>query len=285
VKRSKNEISTLTRVPPARGAIWFSAAAVCGISCRDLQVPNVRNLDIKPYAISSLTTDTLATPRLSHHSETEGRLDVKYAVTQGSRAADLTSTRISPGRSRRAAGQLTRFTVLSREARLLPRKPGHLLLRRGVNQQRGVGTSAAASSAAAASDAPIMFYDRRNRLNEGRQVPLNVGGRLTGRAEAVQRRPAQHPRLGDEEQTGALATNFSAVRLKRDVAAAEQRRCVVHQPIEVHEVGPGANSFVRRRWHLRVSSRICKSTRNGRATDTERFDHARQHQLSRAHRF
>ena len=63
VKRSKNEVSTLTRVPPARGQSGFQypqfAATLVGI----VAPPAGANLDVKPYAISSLTTDQLGTRR------------------------------------------------------------------------------------------------------------------------------------------------------------------------------------------------------------------------------
>jgi hypothetical protein len=39
---------------------------------------------VKPYAISSLTTERVATPQRSNDPEAEAGLDVKYAVTQGS---------------------------------------------------------------------------------------------------------------------------------------------------------------------------------------------------------
>ncbi len=42
------------------------------------------------------------------------------------------------------------------------------------------------------SDAPIMFYSRRIGLNEGHEVPLNAGGRLTRTGRQVQRRPSQY---------------------------------------------------------------------------------------------
>jgi len=89
VKRSKNEISTLTRVPPARGQSGFQypqfAATLVGI----VAPPSGANLDVKPYAISSLTTERVATPQRSNDPEAEAGLDVKYAVTQGL-VADLT---------------------------------------------------------------------------------------------------------------------------------------------------------------------------------------------------
>src|SRR5262245_14578329 len=83
VKRSKNEISTLTRVPPARGQSGFQypqfAATLVGV----VAPPAGANLDVKPYGISSVTTDHLGTPTRSNDPEAEAGLDVKYAVTQG----------------------------------------------------------------------------------------------------------------------------------------------------------------------------------------------------------
>ena len=57
VKRSKNEISTLTRVPPARGQSGFQQAQFAA-SLVGIEAPRGgANMDLKPYAISSLTTD------------------------------------------------------------------------------------------------------------------------------------------------------------------------------------------------------------------------------------
>jgi hypothetical protein len=61
-----------------------------------------------------------------------------------------------------------------------------------------------------------MFYSRRIGLNEGRQVPLNIGGRLTGRAGKYSV-GLLNIQTGEEEQTNARDTNFSAIRVKRDV--------------------------------------------------------------------
>ena len=58
VKRSKNEISTLTRVPPARGQPGFQqaslAASVVGLRGA---ARAVRSLDLKPFATSSAATE------------------------------------------------------------------------------------------------------------------------------------------------------------------------------------------------------------------------------------
>jgi hypothetical protein len=64
-KRSKNEMSLLTKVPHSRGQaamVQMSfAASLVGLEAP----PAGRNLDLKPYATSSVTTDHNVTPRVS----------------------------------------------------------------------------------------------------------------------------------------------------------------------------------------------------------------------------
>src|SRR5262245_46554472 len=116
-KRAKNEISTLTRVPPARGQSGFQqpqfAASLVG-----LEAPRAgANIDIKPYAISTLTTDRLATPSVTNHPEAEGGLDLKYGVTQGL-VADLTiNTDFAQVEADEQQINLTRFSLFFPEKR------------------------------------------------------------------------------------------------------------------------------------------------------------------------
>ena len=66
VKRSKNEISFLTHVSKARGQQALRQASLAA-TIVGLEVPQrSRNLDIKPYATSNLTTDLRATPTISN---------------------------------------------------------------------------------------------------------------------------------------------------------------------------------------------------------------------------
>ena len=65
-------------------------------------------------------------------------------------------------------------------------------------------------------DTPILFYSRRIGFDVGRQVPIEAGGRVTGR---VGRYSLGMLNIGTGEQEGSPspATNFSVVRVKRDV--------------------------------------------------------------------
>jgi hypothetical protein len=216
VKRAKNEISTLTRVPPARGQSGFQQAQFAA-SLVGLEAPGAgANIDIKPYGISSLTTDQLAAPRVLNHPEAEAGLDVKYGVTQGL-VADLTvNTDFAQVEADEQQVNLTRFSLF------FPEKRDFFLENQGTFSFGGVPINSAGGNFAGgfigggAGDAPIMFYSRRIGLNEGYEVPLNVGGRLTGRAGKYSI-GLLNIQTGEEPQTGARDTNFSVVRLKRDV--------------------------------------------------------------------
>jgi len=215
VKRSKNEISTLARVPPARGQSGFQqaqfAASLVGIAAPR----SGANLDLKPYAISSLTTDRVATPRVLNDPEAEAGLDVKYAVTQGL-VADLTvNTDFAQVEADEQQINLTRFSLF------FPEKRDFFLENQGTFSFGGVAINSAGGNfgggfIGGGGDAPIMFYSRRIGWHEDRQVPLNVGGRLTGRAGTFSI-GVLNIQTGEDEQTGARDTNFSVIRVKRDV--------------------------------------------------------------------
>jgi hypothetical protein len=215
VKRSKNEVSTLTRVPPARGQSGFQnaqfAASLVGLEAP----PSGANLDIKPYAISSLTTDRVVTPR-NNDPEAEAGLDLKYAVTQGL-VADLTvNTDFAQVEADEQQINLTRFNLF------FPEKRDFFLENQGTFAFGGVAINSLGGNfgggfIGSSSAAPIMFYSRRIGLYGDQQVPLNVGGRLTGRAGQYSI-GVLNIQTGDKtEELGAPATNFSVVRVKRDV--------------------------------------------------------------------
>jgi hypothetical protein len=240
VKRSKNEISTLTRVPPARGQSGFQyaqfAATLVGIEAP----PSGANLDLKPYAISSLTTDRLAIPRRSNDPEAEAGLDVKYAVTEGL-VADLTvNTDFAQVEADEQQINLTRFNLF------FPEKRDFFLENQGTFSFGGVainsfgGGNFGGGFIGSGSDAPIMFYSRRIGLYEDHQVPLNVGGRLTGRAGRYSIGVLNIQTGDKEEEFGAPATNFTVIRAKRDVLRSSSVG-VLFTNRSRSTIGPGGN--------------------------------------------
>jgi hypothetical protein len=213
-KRSKNEMSLLTRVPLGRqqaamAQLSFAASLV------GLEVPQTgRNLDIKPYATASLTTNRTTTPAVSNDPRGQVGLDMKYSVTQGLTADITLNTDFAQVEADEQQVNLTRFSLF------FPEKREFFLENQGTFAFGGVQLGGNLNNTANTSQtAPILFYSRRIGLNEGREVPLRAGGRITGRAGryTVGALSAQTGSEDPDLPLAARATNFSVVRLKRDV--------------------------------------------------------------------
>jgi hypothetical protein len=141
---------------------------------------------------------------------------VKYAVTRGL-VADLTiNTDFAQVEADEQQINLTRFNLF------FPEKRDFFLENQGTFAFGGVAVNSAGGNfgggfIGSSSAAPIMFYSRRIGLHGTQQVPLNAGGRLTGRAGKYSLGVLNIQTGDKEEDLGAPATNFSVVRLKRDV--------------------------------------------------------------------
>jgi len=226
--RWKNESSFLTKVPAIKGTggglMMFSrAATLVGI-----EAPRgARALDIKPYVISDLTSDLVATPRISNKLHGDFGVDAKYGITQNL-AADFTyNTDFAQVEADEQQVNLTRFFLF------FPEKREFFLENQGTFAFGGVPPTAAAG------DVPIMFYSRRIGLKDGRAVPIEGGGRLTGRIGRTTIGLVSM-RSDEDQAAGAVGTNFSVVRVKRDV----MRRSavgIVASTRSVSERGAGDN--------------------------------------------
>ena len=201
--RWRNEISYLTPIPAAfggRGHFQVSLAATLAA----LEVPpGSNNLEIKPYAISDLTSDLSAIPTISNELGADIGVDLKYGVTQNL-TVDLTAfTDFAQVEADEQQVNLTRFSLF------FPEKREFFLENQGLFAFGGAGTRGFGNT-------PILFYSRRIGLNKGRAVPIDIGGRLTGRLGKFSV-GILNIQTGDEPVTTVQATNFSVVRLKRDL--------------------------------------------------------------------
>ena len=204
----KNEIAYLTKVPPAfgMGRADFSAslyASVIGLEAP----PLTRNIELKPYAIGSLTTDNVASPARSNVLDGDVGVDAKYGITQNI-TADLTyNTDFAQVEADEQQVNLTRFSLF------FPEKRDFFLENQGIftfgNNSGGTGNSAS-------SDVPLLFYSRRIGLSGGREVPIWGGGRVTGRVGRYQL-GVVNMQTKEDEALAAPSTNFSVVRVKRDL--------------------------------------------------------------------
>ena len=231
--RWKNELSSLVPLPISRGIMLISAAAtVVGIEAPG---DGGRTLEFKPYAIADVTTDRRAVPAVSNDLHAEAGLDVKYGLTQNL-VADLTvNTDFAQVEVDEQQVNLTRFGLF------YPEKREFFIENQGVFAFGGAATGVFGDASA---NVPILFYSRRIGLEErgaaSVEVPIDAGARMTGRLGPFSV-GALNIRTGDQPAAGAVATNFTVLRLKRDllrrssIGALVARRSVARR-------GPGANA-------------------------------------------
>ena len=206
--RWKNEISFLARIPPAFGIGRGSFAASLFPTLTGIDAPpGSKNLEVKPYAVADLTTDRLASPAIVNNPDGHVGLDVKYGVTQ-SMTADFTyHTDFAQVEADEQQVNLTRFSLF------FPEKREFFLENQGTFS---FGASATGVANTPVGDTPLLFYSRRIGLNQGLEVPILAGGRLTGRAGRFTI-GAVDIGTPDTPQAGATASNFSVLRLRRDI--------------------------------------------------------------------
>jgi hypothetical protein len=229
VKRSKNEISTLSPVPPSRGQQGVEQPAFAA-TLVGLEAPaGGRTFDVKPYVTSSVASN-LRAPAASHDGRFDGGFDAKLIVTENV-TADLTyRTDFAQVEADQQQINLTRYSLF------FPEKREVFLENQGVFSFGGV---ASGSPAAGASDAPILFYSRRIGLEGNREVPIDGGGRVTGRAGAYSF-GVLSMQAGSDDAAGTRATNFAVARLKRDVLRRSSLGLILTNR-SVDALGGGAN--------------------------------------------
>jgi hypothetical protein len=210
--RRKNEWAYLTLVPQ----ILAGPQALNRISAAGTLVgldlpPAGKNLELKPYAISSLTTDRVRTPPLRNDLTGDIGGDVKYGLTANLTADFTINTDFAQVEIDEQQVNLTRFSLF------FPEKRDFFLEGRGIfDFARGGAAGAFFGPAVTTSVQPYLFYSRRIGLDRGRIIPIEAGGRLTGKAGKYAI-GAMSIQAGDEVVSATRPTNFSVVRVKRDI--------------------------------------------------------------------
>jgi hypothetical protein len=204
VVKSKNETSNLTRVPASYGGNGVAQMAVAA-TLVGLETPaQSMNLEIKPYAVSSLATDRVASAPYSNDLSANAGVDVKYGLTRGL-TADLTvNTDFAQVEEDEQQINLTRFNLF------FPEKRDFFLEGQGIFDFGGI------SSQRASGVNPIVFFSRRIGLNAGQAVPVIAGGRVTGKAGRFDI-GALAITTDDKPAADAVTTTFSALRVRRNI--------------------------------------------------------------------
>jgi hypothetical protein len=208
--RWKNETSFLTLVPAFLGntGMWAVSLAATIV---DLEVPaSGKNLELKPYAITGLRTDREANPSFVNDADGDVGFDVKYGLSK-SLTLDLTyNTDFAQVEDDLQQVNLTRFNLF------FPERRDFFLEGQGIFGFGGVGVSAGGGGISVTNNTPVLFFSRRIGLNNGRPVPIQGGGRLTGKAGAYSI-GVLNIQSDEEVAADARPTNFSVVRIKREL--------------------------------------------------------------------
>ena len=215
--RYKNETTYLTTVPISAGPGMFRLSAAGTLT--GLEVPSGnRRFEIKPYAIGSINSNLTSTPQILNEGAGDGGIDVKYGVTQNLTADFTYNTDFAQVEADEAQLNLSRFNLF------FPEKREFFLEGRGIfDFGRAAGNAGGQFRASrlggsgffGGGDVPQVFYSRRIGLSGGETVPILGGARLIGKAGDYS--------IGalniqtDGTSGGALGTNFTALRVKRDI--------------------------------------------------------------------
>jgi Domain of unknown function (DUF5916) len=205
----KNEWSHLTLLPfsvTGTGPNAIMRVSMYGTLVGIEAPPPSRNLQVKPYAIGGLRTDLTVDPEVSNDVDGDAGLDVKYGITENL-TADLTyNTDFAQVEVDEQQVNLTRFSLF------FPEKREFFLEGRGIFDfapSPGGGGGGGGST-------PTLFYSRRIGLQGSDVVPILGGGRVTGKVGSFDV-GALSIQTDDEPAVGAESTNFSVVRLRRDI--------------------------------------------------------------------
>ncbi len=213
IVRWKNETSYLSPVPASygpMGATRFNVAA----TLVGIEVPSAsRNLELKPYAISELLTNKVAATPYANDLKGDFGVDAKYGITR-SLTLDFTyNTDFAQVEEDEQQVNLTRFS------QFFPERRDFFLEGQGLFQFASVGARGGGEGGGgggAPNETPLLFFSRRIGLQNGVPTPITAGGRLTGRLGGFSV-GLLDIQTADDTLAKAESTNFSVVRLKRDI--------------------------------------------------------------------
>ena len=205
-----------------------NAATLVGVEAP----PGSRRMELKPYAIGSQSH----VPLRDIDNEWSGDVgaDFKFGVTDGLTADVTWNTDFAQVEDDETQVNLSRFSLF------FPEKREFFLEGQGVfdfggrqTRFRGFGGDS--------TDAPIPFFSRSIGISGGSAVPIVGGARLHGRAGAYQM-GLMNIQAGDVPGLDVESTNFSAVRVKRDIFSRSNIG-VIATHRSLNAAGTGSNSL------------------------------------------
>ena len=220
--RRKNEWVYLTRLPISAGG-GSGSSGIFRVSAAGTLVgleppPASRNIEVKPYGIGGISTDLTANPVVSNERSGNGGIDVKYGITQNLTADFTYNTDFAQVEVDERQVNLTRFPLFFPEKRefFLEGRGIFGFARGGVTGRFGGLGGGGAGGVFGDVNVPQLFYSRKIGLERGRVIPIVGGARVTGKMGPFDV-GALNIHAGDEVVSASEPTNFTVVRLRRDV--------------------------------------------------------------------
>ena len=221
----RNEWNYLTSLPlsvAGSGSQGLFRVSMYGTLVGVEAPPSGWNLEVKPYAISGLETDMNVDPVISNDVNVNAGLDIKYGIT-ANLTADLTfNTDFAQVEVDEQQVNLTRFSLF------FPEKREFFLEGRGIFDFGRGGTTGggglrgggrgSGGRGGSRGGAPTLFYSRQIGLQDGEPIPILAGGRITGKIGSFDV-GAIGIQTDDHPDAGAESTNFTVLRLRRDILA------------------------------------------------------------------
>ena len=214
--RRNNEYAYITFIPASTGGRQSITRVSAAADLVGLDLPPAgRNIEIKPYATSSLTSDRTLTPAVSNDLDGSLGGDIKLGISANI-TADLTyNTDFAQVEVDERQVNLTRFSLS------FPEKREFFLEGRGtfdfgrVSFPGSGGAGGGGGGRGQGGAAPTVFYSRRIGLSAGEAIPILAGGRVTGKSGrfGFGLMNVQTERVADVSPE----TNFTVVRVKQDV--------------------------------------------------------------------
>lgn len=203
--------------------------------------PPSRVLEVKPFGISGLRTDVSADPAIRNEGHADAGLDVKWGITENLLADFTYNTDFAQVEVDEQQVNLTRFSLF------FPEKREFFLESRGIFDFGGGGGGGRPPGSArggrgrggGGSGAPTMFYSRRIGLQDGQQIPIVAGGRMTGKIGAFDL-GLVGIRSDAEPNVGAESTDFTVLRLARNIFSRSSVG-MIYQNRSKSLVGEGSN--------------------------------------------
>ena len=220
--RRKNEWVYLTRLPISAGG-GSGSSGIFRVSAAGTLVgleppPASRNIEVKPYGIGGISTDLTANPVVNNEGSGNGGIDVKYGITQNLTADFTYNTDFAQVEVDERQVNLTRFPLFFPEKRefFLEGRGIFGFARGGVTGRFGGLGGGGGGGVFGDVNVPQLFYSRKIGLERGRVVPIVGGARVTGKMGPFDI-GALNIHAGDEVVSATEPTNFTVVRLRRDV--------------------------------------------------------------------